>query len=564
MQIRHALAIIAITVTMVGCSGGDIKLQPTNVDNSVDNSTSGGGGGALNPCANYTDGAGDFFQGTFDGANCTYGSDFVGASNPLMVDLTIPFISGVHIFQDSLVVGEDVSSGAAPQCGDTLNDPCDGPTLTVAAGNTLAFLDANTYVLINRGSRIIANGTSNAPIIFTGYSDAVLGAAGPEDVQLWGGLVISGNGVTNNCTDAQRAADQCHVVGEGTAHHYGGSNNAESSGSLKYVMVKYPGFEVSPDNELNGFTITTVGSGTVLSHIEAYSTYDDGIEFFGGAVNVDHYIGLYVKDDSIDFSDGYSGTFDRALVIQSLTDGNRCIEGDNVGASRIANGEDPNLAPISHPTINRMTCIIASGDNNTHGDSEGPLLRVGARAAITNSIVYGGEPNANDPSNECFEIGDGDTQSPQAAQDGDTTMQASLIVCTEATKGTLPNGDPLAEWVTDTSGSGADYSFNTFDAGVDVTGGGGANTIVKNVVITDMTNANVNVVIPGTYYSVDLDLDANGVPQTYMTDDTGADIPIVPTTGEDGIGAVIQSDDWTSPWAYGLRAGNQGEPLWFE
>ena len=90
-----------------------------------------------------------------------------------------------------------MSSGAAP-AGAT------GPTLTIAAGNTLAFLDSSDYLLINRGSQIMADGSPTAPITFTGYTDAISGTAGAEDVQLWGGVVINGNGITNNCSDQQR------------------------------------------------------------------------------------------------------------------------------------------------------------------------------------------------------------------------------------------------------------------------------------------------------------------------------------------------------------------------
>src|SRR5690606_35356372 len=95
-----------------------------------------GNNGSANPCASYTEpGTNTVRQGQFDGTNCIYNSAFVGVNKPLTVDLTIPFISGVHIFQDSLFVGEDVATGAAPAAGT-------GPTLTIEAGNTLAFTDA--------------------------------------------------------------------------------------------------------------------------------------------------------------------------------------------------------------------------------------------------------------------------------------------------------------------------------------------------------------------------------------------------------------------------------------
>ncbi len=110
-----------------------MDLNVETVDNSTDNSTNGGnGGGGTNPCASYTPpDSNEVRIGTFDGTNCTYSASFVGKTNPMLVDLTIPFISGVHLFQDSLFIGQDVTSGA-PAGGE-------GPTLTIAAGSRLAF-----------------------------------------------------------------------------------------------------------------------------------------------------------------------------------------------------------------------------------------------------------------------------------------------------------------------------------------------------------------------------------------------------------------------------------------
>ena len=242
----RALTSISLICALAACSSGDITLAPTNVDNSTTTGGGGGGGGTTNPCASYTL-SGTARQGSFDGTNCTYDATFVSDTNPLTVDVTIPFISGVHIFQSDLFVGSDVSSGVAPAGGT-------GPKLTIAAGNKIAFTNSNAYLLVNRGSRIIADGTATAPITFTGFTDAVTHTAGPYDVQLWGGIVLNGHGVTNNCTDAQRVSNTCHVEAEGDPSYYGGNDNADNSGVLRYVVVKHAGFEVAPGDELNGVT----------------------------------------------------------------------------------------------------------------------------------------------------------------------------------------------------------------------------------------------------------------------------------------------------------------------
>lgn len=535
MRLSNLFLVSVIVIGVAGCDTGGVDLNVATTDNSTDNSVT-NPGSSSNPCANYIDPTSNTERrGSFDGTNCTYGSEFVGATNPLTVNLTIPFISGVHIFQDSLFVGQSVNSGAAPAAGI-------GPTLTIAAGNTLAFLDSADYVVINRGSTLMAVGSQAAPITFTGFTDAVTNTAGPEDVQLWGGIVINGNGITNNCSDAERAANQCHVAAEGGGvTHYGGSVNNESSGVLRYVVVKHTGFEVAPGDELNGITFNAVGSGTTVENVEMYSTYDDGVEFFGGAVNVTNLVALYVRDDSIDFSDGYVGTVQNALVIHSRSNANRCIEGDNIGEGRSTQGEPLDTPPLTNPAIRNLTCITSNIDQaagSTHGDSEGPLLRQGAQMQLIDSIVYAGYGTSVSSlsSNECIEV-----ESPVSlafAAAGNATMTTTIVACQEAVKGTLANGDALTQWAigANPSTNGANYSFNA-----------------NNTVITDPINANVRILAPNSFYTATSLADAAGAAITHPTAATGGHF-----------GAVLAADDWTTSWTFGLHATNRAQPLWFE
>lgn len=545
-MIRKLSLAVASAALLAGCGGGgDINLTPTNIDNSVDNSTSGGDSGGTNPCAQYTDAGGTTLQGAFDGQNCTYGSDFVGVGNPLTVDLTVPFISGVHIFEDSLFVGTNADSGAAPAEGE-------GPTLTIRGGNTLAFLDSQDYILINRGSQIIANGSAAAPITFTAFSDAVLGTAGPEDVSLWGGLQINGNGITNNCTDEERTSNACHVLTEGQPSNYGGNNNTESSGSLQFTVLKHSGFEVAPGDELNGITFNAIGSGTTVRNNEVYSTFDDGFEFFGGAVAVEKFAAIYVRDDSIDYSDGWAGSMTDALVIHSQGDGNRCIEADNIGSGRSDGGESLDTMPQTNPTITGLTCIPSGNDDGTHGDSEGVLLRLGARSQISNMIVFGGYGEmANGSSNECLEFDDGATRT--AAQAGETTITASVIACTDVpTQDDLPNGDTIAQYFTNTGTANYDFNTVTFDDDGDAAT---ADVTRANLIETDPNNANVAILAPGDYLTAGYDADTD---VTTITDAAGNAI-----TFPGRLGAVSADDDWTTGWTFGLKAANRAQPLYF-
>jgi hypothetical protein len=540
MTNMRILGAMGLTAALAACSSGDITLAPTNISTG---GGGGGGGGGTNPCATYTTG-GTTRAGTFDGTNCTYDSTFVSDTNPLLVDVRVPFISGVHIFQDSLFVGADVSSGTPPASGS-------GPSLVIDAGNKIAFTSANDYLLVTRGSEIIADGLSTAPITFTGFTDAVSHTAGPYDVQLWGGIVINGNGFTNNCTDAQRTANDCHVESEGQPSYYGGNDNTGSSGVLRYVVVKHAGFEVAPGDELNGVTFNAVGSGTTVENLQVYSAYDDGVEFFGGSVNITNYIALYVKDDSIDFSDGYSGTINNALVIHSPTDGNRCIEGDNVASTRLGGGASQ--TPLTRPTIRHMTCIPSNFDVGTHGDSEGPIIRYGARMLLSDSIIDGGRATAKLAlaSNECLELDrDLNNDTSTAAQAGESTLNRTVIACQEpyvsGTSDNLVNGDTGLQWIAG-AGTAATYAFNTF-----------------NVVITDPANANVRVLQPNTFFS----FDENAAAETVTIRDAANVAVNIGAAGNavtDGyIGAVRSTANWTANWTYGISAGNRGVAPWWE
>jgi hypothetical protein len=520
------VAVVSLAAALTACESGDINLQPTNVDNST-STGGGGGGGGTNSCASYTTSGGAVRQGVFEDPNCTYPPTFVSFANPLRVDLDLPALAndGVHVFQDVLAVGQNVSSGVAPAGGT-------GPVLTIEAGATLAFTDTSDYLVVNRGAQIIADGTAASPITFTSVTDAVLKTAQPEDVQQWGGIVVNGNGITNNCTDAQRASNSCHVESEGQPVYYGGNDNGESSGVLRYVVVKHTGSEVAPDDELNGITFNAVGSGTTVSHVETYSTYDDGIEFFGGAVNIDHFVAVYVRDDSIDFSDGYVGTIDTSLIVQSQLDGNRCIEGDNIGDTRAAAGVPLDTLPMTNPTILNMTCIVSAQDVGTHSDvSEGPTLRRGPQMQVADSIVYGGYQDDAGNNNECFELAvDGVTNN--WAETGSSSVRDTLIACEQATNGTLPNGDTVAAWLTNT---GSVVYPNV------------SGNVIRSVV--DLA-ANSNHVILDSFYTA-----------TSLVDETGAAITMTPASGR--LGAVTRANDWTIDWTYGLHAARQGQPLWF-
>lgn len=422
MKLKTLFVMNALALALMACDSGDINLQPTHIDNSVgDTITNPGGGTETNPCATYSI-SGQTFRGSYVAPNCTYSASFVSDSNPINTDLFIPELAnnGLHIFEDSLFIGEDVDANAAA-AGVRVPQNGEGPTLTIAAGARIAFSNSADYLRVTRGSRIVAEGTAAKPIVFSSVIDLRDNAATESDRGLWGGVQINGNGLTNKCTDAQRMPygnnpHNCHVSAEGRPATYGGNNNAENSGTLRYVVIKHAGYEVVDGNELNGLTLNAVGSGTTIEYVQAYTTQDDGFEMFGGAVNLKHVIGLNAGDDTFDFSEGWVGSMQFALAIHT-SGANNCVEGDNTGENRA-----DDLQPFTKARISNLTCVTSGVDRNMgtspsgKGDSEGVLLREGTFFELYNSIVTSNA--AGMASNECLEIVDSEgPQTIDAAED---------------------------------------------------------------------------------------------------------------------------------------------------
>ena len=170
----------------------------------------------------------------------------------------------------------------------------DGATLTIEEGTIIkgsAGTGSNaTVLIIAKGAKINAVGTAEKPIIFTDANDQIVYANGTTspnrsatDKGLWGSVIILGNGIVGA---ANGEANIEGVVSGYEFTKYGGSNNADNSGIMKYVSIRHTGTAVSPGNELQGLTMGGVGSGTTIENIELIGSEDDGIEIFGGAVNV--------------------------------------------------------------------------------------------------------------------------------------------------------------------------------------------------------------------------------------------------------------------------------------
>ncbi len=246
----------------------------------------------------------------------------------------------------------------------------DTATITIEAGTEVQGRGGTppSMLVIRRGSRILADGTAQDPIVFTSNQPA--GSRAPGD---WGGLVINGRAPVNNM-----GAGGALPFGEGGSGTYGGTDPNDDSGVLRYVRVEFAGHVFTSDDELNGIAFQGVGAGTVVDHIQIHRNADDGVEFFGGTVDVKHVLLTGELDDSLDWTFGWSGRAQFVVIQQWDGGADMGIEADNSETSNDA-------TPRSHPVISNMTIVGPAG---TAGQSAtGMLLRRGTAANIHNAIV---------------------------------------------------------------------------------------------------------------------------------------------------------------------------------
>lgn len=246
----------------------------------------------------------------------------------------------------------------------------DGATLTIPAGMviTAAATGADVYLAVAQGGKIIAEGTSSQPIIFTS------GANTPNSGD-WGGLILLGKAPVNSITGSATATSEIGNLA------YGGSEADDNSGTLRYVRVEYSGGKASGQSENNGFSFYGVGNGTIVEYIQMFEGADDGIEFFGGTVNVSNLSVVNSQDDSIDWTEGYTGTITDAYVKHGVSH-DKGIEADGYNTDV---GNNSNPLYFSKPTVTNLTIVgLGSGTGN-----EAIRLRAGTQGIFSNVKLEG-------------------------------------------------------------------------------------------------------------------------------------------------------------------------------
>jgi hypothetical protein len=314
-----------------------------------------------------------------------------------------------------------------------------GVTLTIEAGTVIkgqAGAGANaTALLIARGGKLMAEGTATLPIIFTSIADEIT----PEDVVagrfaspnleptvngLWGGVIVLGKAQIS-ASNSNGDLSEVQIEGIPTSDQnglYGGNEDADNSGVIKYISIRHGGTNIGSGNEINGLTLGGVGSGTVIENVEVVGNQDDGIEWFGGTVNVKNVVVWNVGDDGIDTDQAWRGTLDNFFVI---TPSGHCFELDGpegtfMGGHTITNGsilastedrvsedlinvDDNSIVDLSNlyitgieagQKINRVTAAGVTFTNINLDVDQAELVNH-VNGAVPAGVTAGGSPQAN-------------------------------------------------------------------------------------------------------------------------------------------------------------------------
>lgn len=271
--------------------------------------------------------------------------------------------------EESYVLDKDITENVTLETGKnyTLNGGIHvkaGATLTIQPGVTITAKHDGTvdYILVEQGAKIDAQGTASQPIVMTSEK---------KEAGAWGGLHICGYAHTNNGSGSSEIGNA----------PYGGNNDADNSGTLKYIRLEYTGYAFDEEHEANGVSFYGVGSGTTVEHLQAYKGSDDGFEFFGGSVNVKYLVATSCSDDSFDWTEGWNGKAQFLVAYQegetSLGYACDCLmECDNNGTNFAA-------TPVAHPVIANAT-LIGNG-----GEAQGVRLRAGTEVELYNTIITG-------------------------------------------------------------------------------------------------------------------------------------------------------------------------------
>lgn len=335
-----------------------------------------------------------------------------------------------------------------------------GVTLTIQPGVILYGSTGVSWLAVNRGNRINAVGTPTEPIVFTSR-DNVLGLVNDASQGQWGGVVLLGRAPITDCTVAPNATPgtvDCERQTEGAVDpaYYGGATPTDNSGTMRYVQIRYSGYVLSGDSELQSLTPGGVGTGTVLEYIHSHNSSDDGIEFFGGTGSMKRVVITGADDDSLDTDTGHKGTFQYVIAVQKPTgNADSIIELDSTNALE-------NQTPRTHLKVANFTFVHR---NPASGNGAALRFRGGADATLVNGVLTTQMP--------CLRL-DGTnilTANPAIDKVGPPVFRSVAMQCGPTRF--VGGGGVTAQQVADTfnvAGNGNDDSFTATLASVFVNG----------------------------------------------------------------------------------------------
>jgi hypothetical protein len=500
LRLSKILLASAAVMTLAACGSAEVA-SPGEGNFGTGAATGGTGGagsgtvgtgGAAVDCPAGTSNVGTVANGTLRA--CQLPTQILGS-------LLLPRRAGtIYAISGRTEVGTD--RGASP----TSTTGTQG-ILTIEPGVRLYASGGSDYLLVNRGSQIFAEGTATTPIIFTSRQN-VEGQTTANSQGQWGGIVIAGRAPGAVCPVGVTAPNEaCVGQVEGTSANYGGNSPTDNSGRLRYVQVNYSGFEISLNNELQALTLAGVGTGTVIEYFQSYNSSDDGIEIFGGTVNLRYLVINGADDDGFDTDTGWRGGAQFAIITQrptAVTNGSRGFEWSAAPSGTTF---------FAQPKVANFTIV---GRNAAVAADAVITLNSGTDSTIINSVFT----NPSTSAAACLDIDDANTVS------NTPVFQSVYFACSRPYENdsNVDGAATGAIFTAGTNNTAAGTSTMTAPAGATIT----------NTSLTFINGANETAVVPANASAV----------YSFFQNTTY-------------IGAVRNAaDTWFLGWTCGLQAGS--------
>ncbi len=392
MKIIHRSLVLGCSMlALAGCGGDQIVSPGTTGDIIINNPaptptpsptptssatvTPAAGCPTISSPAQLTDG------GTITGPT----GEYRVCNLPAVIDgsATLPYIAGLlYALPGRVDIGTDQGSTST---GTKV-------TLTIEPGVVVYGATGRSFLVANRGNQLIANGLPNKPIIFTSR-DNVQGLSTDASIGQWGGVVLLGRAPVSDCsggtyntaanpTAIAQANCEKNLEGTNVATPFGGTDYNDKSGEMSYFQIRYSGFSLAPGNELQSLSGGAIGKNTKISHWQSFNSSDDGMEFWGGEVHMDHALVVGADDDSFDFDSGVQAFIQYGIAVQRTAGGDNMIELDSPSSEYAVEA-----IPQSNYYMTNFTFV-----NQSTASAQAVRARGSAKLALSNGEIVSGNP----------------------------------------------------------------------------------------------------------------------------------------------------------------------------